>query len=151
MTTIAVALMARSDLAKRAKQLRQRVAAHAKCQEGEEPQEDPNELLQELQAVLIELEELSTRINAANQRIELPGIGTMSAALGRRDRLRALAAALNGTSESAIAVPDLYGSREVRWVPQVSVPELRKQYDAVAKEVRELNGQIQAANWRHDL
>ena len=44
-----------------------------------------------------------------------------------------------------------YSAREIRWVTALEVPALRRQLDDVAAEFRELNAQIQEANWDSEL
>ena len=63
---LAEALSIRKDLQKRIQQLEQRIKSNVKVQEGDEPLEDPNELMKELHSRLIQLEELMGRINLTN-------------------------------------------------------------------------------------
>ena len=63
---LAEALSIRKDLQKRIQQLEQRIKSNVKVQEGDEPLEDPNELMKELHSCLIQLEELIGRINLTN-------------------------------------------------------------------------------------
>ena len=55
---LAEALNLRADISKRISQLSERLNANSKVQEGEEPSEDPKELLEELDRLT---EQLSSR------------------------------------------------------------------------------------------
>jgi hypothetical protein len=63
---LAEALILRADRQKRIEQLRARLTMAAKVQEGEEPPENPTELIQELERVSDELLDLIRRINKTN-------------------------------------------------------------------------------------
>jgi hypothetical protein len=63
---LAEALSLRADATRRVEQLRARIVANARFQEGEEPTEDAAALLGEAGAVLDELEDLIRRINRTN-------------------------------------------------------------------------------------
>ena len=58
---LAEALSIRKDLQKRIQQLGQRIQNNVKVQEGDEPLEQPTELLKELDACLTQLEDLIWR------------------------------------------------------------------------------------------
>jgi hypothetical protein len=63
---LAEALALPADAARRAEQLRARIAASARYQEGETPAEDAAALLTEAEQILGELESLIRRINRTN-------------------------------------------------------------------------------------
>ena len=63
---LAEALSIRKDLQKRIQQLGQRIGNNVKVQEGDEPLEQPEELMKELDSCLVQLENLIWRINATN-------------------------------------------------------------------------------------
>ena len=63
---LAEALSIRKDLQKRIQQLGQRIQNNVKVQEGDEPKEQPAELMKELDSCLSQLQELIWRINATN-------------------------------------------------------------------------------------
>ncbi|WP_218683388.1 DIP1984 family protein, partial [Microbacterium sp. BF1] len=68
---LAEALTARADLQRRIEQLRARIVANARYQEGEEPAEDAAALIVEADAALTQLRDLIRRINATNARLNL--------------------------------------------------------------------------------
>ena len=60
---LAEALQLRADLQKRMAQLAGRLYDNATVQEGEQPAEDPKELLAEYEDCIVQLEDLMARIN----------------------------------------------------------------------------------------
>ena len=78
---LAEALLQRSDAQRRVDQLRDRVTANARYQEGEEPTEDAADLLAQAVETLATLESLVVRINLTNARTTLADGSTMTAAL----------------------------------------------------------------------
>ncbi len=84
---LAQALVLRADTQKKLASLRQRIGNSAVVQEGNQPPEDPNELLKEGFGVLNELRELIGKINAANAANKLPDGRTLTKAIAQRDEL----------------------------------------------------------------
>ncbi|WP_091035441.1 DIP1984 family protein [Microbacterium oxydans] len=151
---LAEALTARADLQRRIEQLRARIVANARYQEGEEPAEDAAALIVEADAALIQLRDLIRRINATNARLELGTDGTMTDALAARDVLRLRHSVLTDAAAAASGSNDQYLRQmrsELRQVSALPVAQLRSRADAVARELRELDNRIQQANWSNDL
>lgn len=86
MMKLAEALMERSDLKTRIEQLAARLNENAKVQEGDEPAENPAELLDELNRLYARLERLMTLVNLTNARTLSDG-EPLTALLARRDCL----------------------------------------------------------------
>jgi hypothetical protein len=84
---LAEALISRADGQKRIAQLQHRLVRSAKVQEGEEPPENPQELMVELDAISTELTNLIQRINRTNSITEFQG-KTLADALAERDVLK---------------------------------------------------------------
>jgi hypothetical protein len=148
---LAEALLLRSDLQKKLASLRERIVANAVVQEGDKPHEAPDALMKEAFGVLGELEDLVSRINKTNLDTKLPDGRTLTDAIARRDTLvgqhALLVAAIGGCRKE----PDRYGVREIKWVATLEVAKLQKQADDLAKNIRELNGLVQQANWGAEL
>lgn len=70
---LAEALALRADAARRAEQLRARIGASARYQEGETPAEDAAALLTEAREALAELESLIRSINRTNAATRVDG------------------------------------------------------------------------------
>lgn len=151
---LAEALALRSDAARRAEQLRARITASARYQEGETPAEDASALLAEAGEVLGELESLIRRINRTNAAIVVREGGTLTDALACRDVLRLRHRVVTSAADAA-AGEGQRGYRQLRseltMVPALSVSELRRQADDLARQLREVDTLIQRTNWEVDL
>jgi hypothetical protein len=148
---IAEALMVRADLTKRIASLQYRAGGNTRVQEGDEPNEDPNELAKEAFRLMQEFEELVERINRTNTLGQISSGETITAAMAARDRMQRQHAFLEHVISSAMGTSDYYSNREVRWTTTVNVAGLQKQADDVSRKLRELNTEIQQANWNVDL
>lgn len=148
---LAEALAQRADLMRRAQQLKARAVGNARHQEGENPVEDPNELLVEHDHVIERLEWLITRINATNLATELEPGTTLTAALARRDTLRLRHNIRVDLADAASVRQDRYTRSELRAVPAVQVRQLRQGTDDIAREARTLDTRIQEVNWATEL
>lgn len=152
---LAEALAERADAARRVEQLRARIVANARYQEGEEPAEDANALLTEDATVLDELQVLISRINRTNAGAEIePGV-TVTDALARRDVLRMRHSVISSAADAA-AGRDHGGfvrqlRSELKMLTALPVAELRLQADELARQIRELDIRIQRRNWEVDL
>jgi hypothetical protein len=149
--TLGEALTVRADMQQRLGELRGRLLAVAKVQEGETPAEQPDVLLAEFEQTAERLRTLIARINRTNLAIETAEGETLTAALARRDVLairhkvhRELAAAASEQSER-------YSLREIKMTATVEVAQLRRTVDELARERRELDVALQAANWANAL
>lgn len=149
---LAEALALRSDLQRAAASLRARIAQNARYQEGEPPAEDANALLEEASTTLGTLERLIVSINLTNSRVALADGTSMTAALARRDVLRLHHGLLTGAADAAAGNGGYRQMRsELREVSALDVPKMRTSADDVARELRELDGLIQEANWTNEL
>ncbi|WP_301098167.1 DIP1984 family protein [Otariodibacter sp.] len=148
---LAEALIERADLQRRLLQLNQRLQQNAQYQEGEKPTEDPNELLLEYSAVAEKLKQLIVKINLANNSIQLANGLAMVEALAERDLLKAKHSMLINLADAAMPEQTRYSRSEIKSLSAVNVKEIRKQADDVAKKHRELDTQIQQANWLNDI
>lgn len=150
-TTLGEALTVRADMQQRLAELRDRLLAVAKVQEGEAPAEQPGVLLAEFEQTAERLRTLIARINRTNLTAVTSDGETLTAALARRDVLavrhkvhRELAAAASEQSER-------YSLREIKLKATVDVAQLRRTVDELARERRELDVALQAANWANTL
>ena len=150
---LAEALALRSDRARRAEQLRSRIVASARYQDGETPAEDAAVLLSEVVEVLNELESLIRRINRTNAATTVEG-GTLTDALARRDVLRLRHGVITSAADAS-AGKDQRAFRQLRseltMIPALPVAELRRQADDLARELREADTFIQRTNWEAEL
>ena len=150
---LAEALALRADAARRVDQLRARITASARYQEGEAPAEDAAALLTEAGGVLAELERLIRQINRTNAATAADG-GTLTDALARRDVLRlrhsvVTAAADAAAGEGHRGFPPVRSER--RMIPALPVAGLGAPADDLARQLREVDTVIQRMNWEVDL
>lgn len=143
---IAEALALRADLQKRLERLKERLVRNARIQEGDTPEEDPNELQSEFETSARELTLLVQRINRTNAASPF-GSGTLADALAERDVLKLR---YNAYRELANAASTSHGRTtrsEVKFISTVSVAAIQRKADNLAKEYRELDTRIQEADW----
>jgi uncharacterized protein DUF6847 len=148
---LAEALILRADCQKRVEQLKQRLIRSAKVQEGDEPAENPQELIVELERVSDELVVLIKRINKTNSASQFREDATLSDALAERDVLSTKRFAYNDLAHAAAIMQSAYTRSEVKFKSTVTIADVQKRADALAKEYREMDSRIQEANWRIDV
>ena len=124
---------------------------NAKVQEGERPAEDPAELLSQFEASATALEDFIQRINRTNAETRLDGAKTIADLLARRDVLGIRRAAYADMAQAATVVQDRYSKSEVKFKSTVVVADMQRRADQLAKEFRELDTRLQAANWATEL
>ena len=148
---LANALSQRSELQTRIRQLEDRLDNNAQVQEGEQPAEDPMELLKELDADYVRLEELISSINRTNNSTKLEDGTTLSDLLAKRDCLKGKLSILRGFLNSAAALVRRHSVSEIKVKSTVDVRKLQKQVDGLSKDLRELEETIQEKNWTTEL
>ena len=147
---LAEALQLRADLQKRMEQLASRLYDNATVQEGEAPAEDPAALLAEYEDCAAQLEDLMARINRTNCETRTES-GTLTELLARRDCLKLRVETYRIFLTAASHLTRRATRSEIKICSTVSVPEYRKKADALARELREADNAIQAANWTTEL
>lgn len=145
------ALARRAELQSRLSELRERLEVSTLVQEGDSPPENPTELIEELDQVADELEQLIASINRTNTATELQPGTTLTDALARRDVLGLRHGALKAAADATAIQQARYSRSEIRMVRTFNVAEVRKRVDQLARERRQLDADIQAANWTVDL
>jgi uncharacterized protein DUF6847 len=148
---LAEALILRADSQKRFAQLKSRLLANAKIQEGDKPAENPKELIRELEGVAGELVDLIKRINKTNSETLLAKGKTLSDMLAERDVLALRRAAYSDLASKAAIGHGRLTRSEIRYVSAISVAETQTRADELAKEYRELDARIQELNWQTEL
>ncbi|WP_046227981.1 DIP1984 family protein [Paenibacillus dauci] len=148
---LAEALILRSDLQKRFEQVKYRLNNNSKIQEGEQPSEQPADLLKEMDQLLGQLGLLIQQINRTNNTVMLDDTRTLADALVDRDILSMRRKALADLAQSASIRQDRFTRTEVRFISTVNVAELQREADQLAKTHRELDTRIQELNWLTSL
>ena len=148
---LANALSQRSELQTRIRQLEVRLNNNAQVQEGEQPAEDPIELLKELEADYARMEGLVSAINRTNNSTRLEDGATLSDLLAKRDCLKGKLSALRGFLDNASALIRRHSVSEIKVKSTVNFRELQKQVDGLSKDLRQLEETIQEKNWTTEL
>jgi hypothetical protein len=148
---LAEALAERADAQRRLAQLKQRVVLSARVQEGEEPPEDPRELLSEADRIVEQLEDLIKRINRTNASSEFEAGASVTEALARWDVLSIQRDLYAEAAQAASVRQDRYSRSEVKFVTTLNISALRRRADELSKEYRELDARLQAKNWEIEL
>jgi hypothetical protein len=119
--------------------------------QGEQPAEEPTALLAELVTVAERLEWLILAINRTNIAATIASGESLTAAIARRDVLKMRMNVIDATLRSAGNQYQRTRASEIKFVAALDVPELQRQRDQLAKQYRELDTAIQAANWVVEL
>jgi hypothetical protein len=149
--TLGEALTVRADLQARLGELRGRLLAVAKVQEGESPAEQPDVLLAEFEQTAERLRTLIARINRTNLTVETADGESLTAALARRDVLAVRHKAHRELAAAASEQSERYSLREIKMTATVDVAQLRRTVDELARDRRELDVALQATNWANSL
>ena len=147
---LAEALILRSDLQKRIEQLRVRLNNNAKVQENDEPSENPEELLNELDNNINQLKILIKQINRTNC-VTVSSGQTLANLIAERDTLTLKSNILRGFLNIAGQKVNLYSTTEIKIMSTVDVPALQKELDQLSKKIRETDTELQQANWLTEL
>lgn len=147
---LAAALIERADLQTRLTQLQTRLLNNAKVQEGVKPNEDPKDLLKELDEVSKQLEDYIYRINMTNA-ATLVDETPLTSLLAKKDVLTKKISILRAFLNESSALVDRYSLKEIKIDSTVDVAKLQKDLDALSKELRLLDQKIQEINWTTDL
>lgn len=148
---LAEALSIRKDLQKRIQQLGQRIGNNVKVQEGDEPLEQPAELMKELNSCLVQLENLIWRINATNMQTVNAEGKTVTQLMAEKDVLTMSITILREAFDRASSGSDRYSRSEIKMVTTVDVKKLRKMVDDYSAKLRTLDVEIQALNFQTEL
>jgi hypothetical protein len=151
MMKLAEALILRADVQKRIEQVKQRLLRVVKVQEGENPAEDPQVLMSQLEQLYVQLTDLVRRINRTNVETAFDSEMTMADALAVRDHLGGRQVVYREVAQMATVVYERFMRSEIRYETTVDVAMIQRQADELAVERRELDTRIQELNWTTDL
>ena len=148
---LAEALILRADCQKRLHKLKERLIRSSKVQEGEEPPEQPQELIEELDNVINQLADLIQKINRTNSSTILDNNLSISDALAQRDSIQLKRSIYDSVIQTAASRQDRYGRSEIKYLSTVDIAELQTEVDRMARDYRQLDTKIQQANWNTEL
>lgn len=148
---LAEALNERADAQRRLADLRNRIGENARVQEGEQPAEDPQALLDQAIDVSERIRVLIVAVNLTNTATTLPDGTTVTAALARRDALGQRIRVMTEAAGRATVKVARWGRAEIREVALLDVAALRAEADRLAAQRRDLDGDLQRINWTTEL
>ena len=148
---LAEALSIRKDLQKRIQQLGQRIENNVKVQEGDEPKEQPKELMAELDGCLTKLQDIIWRINATNMQTKNGEGRTLTELMAQKDVLTMRISTLRSVFDMASSGQDRYSRSEIKMVTVIDVKALSKQIDEYSAQLRKLDIEIQSLNFQTEL
>ena len=149
---LAEALQERADLNRKIEQLQDRLRTNALVQEGENPPEDPSELLEELNGALDRLEVLMARINLTNSQVKQSESGkTLTELIAARDALKLRVASYRELVSAASQTASRATRSEIRILSAIDVRAVQRQLDALSRELRQTDNLIQEMNWTTEL
>lgn len=149
---LAEALVERKALNTKIGELAERMRANVLVQEGDAPSEPVEALRAEHEQAIAQLAALIKTINRTNVATRLEDGQTIAEAITDRDMLQLRHRALDNAVDATMSrMPNRYARAELRTLVTVDVPALRRAVDALARQMRELDVRIQAANWATDV
>ena len=147
---LAEALQERADLNKKIDELRRRLNNCILVQEGEDPIEDPEQLLEELDRAIDRLGKRITQINRTNCRTEVNGM-SLTAMIAKKDMLLVQLSAYRDLVYAAGQGADRARGTEIKIKAVLKIRDIQSKVDRMAKEVRELDNLLQETNWKTEL
>ena len=148
---LAEALAIRADLVQKVQQIKTRLYDCVKVQEGDEPSETAEQVINDLDAALAQLKKIIYRINMTNSATVTTDGDNLTSLLARRDVLKMKVKALKEGLDRLTAQENRYGRNEIKYVRTVDVSHYRHLYDTVAGELRKLDLTIQELGWTTEL
>jgi len=147
---LAEALQERADLVNNIERLRSRIRNNALVQEGEEPAENPKELIKELDGCIERFGFLASKINKTNNETKI-GDMTITEVIAKKDAFILKAGAYRDFVYEASSMAGRARGTEIKVLPTLKVTDLQKTVDKLSKEIRLLDNSLQATNWSTDL
>jgi regulator of protease activity HflC (stomatin/prohibitin superfamily) len=147
---LAEALSIRKELQTRIEQLKMRITNNVRIQEGEQPAEEPQELLKELDSCLKQLQDLIYRINVTNMHT-MSGKKTLTQLMAERDVLTKRVQILREVFNQASSSSERYSRSEIKYITTIDVKAMGKQIDKLSSQLRTLDVEIQSINFSTEL
>lgn len=147
---LAEALQERADLVNTIERLRSRVRNNALVQDGEEPAENPKELIKEIDGCIERFGYLVSKINKTNNETKIGDV-TITEVIAKKDALILKVSAYRDFVYEASNMAVRARGTEIKIVPAIKVTELQKEVDRLSREIRLLDNSLQATNWSTDL
>jgi len=148
---LAEALIKRAELKTRSEQIRSRISASVKVQEGDEPADDVTELIRDYEDLAVEMLVLVRKINATNAATIFEAGNSLSDILAVRENLKLRHKLYVEMIDQSTIRQARFSRNEVKFRRTVDVKSIRKVADDLARTYRELDIRIQALNWVTEL
>lgn len=149
---LAVALQERNDLNQKIAQLNYRLELNAVVQEGEISNENPEDLLTELNECYNNLELLISRINNTNSVTKTNYNNlTLTSLIAKKDVYTLKINSLRTLVNTASNLVSRVSRSEIKIISNVDVKKIQKQIDKLSKELRLIENTIQECNWQVEL
>ena len=129
----------------------QRIQNNVKVQEGDEPKEQPKELMTELDGCLTKLQDIIWHINATNMQTKNSEGRTLTELMAQKDVLTMRISTLRSVFDTASSGQDRYSRSEIKMVTVIDVKALSKQIDEYSAQLRKLDIEIQSLNFQTEL
>jgi len=148
---LAEALIERAELQRENAKLLERIKDNSIIQDGDEPAEDPNELIEQYERNMDRFLTLVKSINTTNSKTDFGDGMTISDAIAVRDCLGAKYRAYTTMYAATTISTGRYSQNEIKFVRCTSPKDIQKQMDKLAKDYREIDTKLQGINWAIDL
>lgn len=148
---LAEALLLRTEYQQKVESLQRRILSNIKIQEGENPTENPDELLKEILLVNEQLADIIVRINKTNNNACISNGKTIAEALVERDMIMKKRSILSSIVDEANQKDYRLSHSEVKMHVSVDIAEIQKMIDKLSKQYRQLDTEIQSVNWTTDI
>lgn len=148
---LAEALLLRTEYQQKVESLQRRILSNIKIQEGENPTENPDELLKEILLVNEQLADIIVRINKTNNSACISNGKTLAEGLVERDMIMKKRSILSSIVDEANQKDYRLSHSEVKMHVSVDIAEIQKMIDKLSKQYRQLDTEIQSVNWTTDI
>jgi len=148
---LAEALAERAEAQRQYEQLMQRLLRVVRVQEGDEPVEDPEELLATANGIIDRMDWLIRSINKTNTATMFDEKYTLTDAIAFRDMALKRRKLYSDVATKASTAQDRYTRSEIKYVNVIDVREMQKRVDKLSGEYRKLDTRIQKMNWEVKL
>lgn len=148
---LAEALLLRTEYQQKVESLQRRILSNIKIQEGENPTENPDELLKEILLVNEQLADIIVRINKTNNNACISNGKTIAEALVERDMIMKKRSILSDIVDEANQKDYRLSHSEVKMHVSIDIAEIQKMIDKLSKQYRQLDTEIQSVNWTTDI
>jgi len=149
---LAEALIERKAITLKIQDIQGRINSNMIVNVGDEPVENPEDLLKQLVDLVCELGNLIKRINETNNTALVENGDTITVSIVNRDMLNMRHKQLESIiMQSSRINQSRYTKDDIKEICLLNVNEIRKEMDSISKSYRELDTLIQAANWGSNL